>query len=151
MHGDGRVDQIAAKGPKPSEYSILVSASKPGVADDVGHQDRGEFPGLAHGAIAEAGRSPVEVGWAWLHFHAALIGMRPGMQTRRFGSYPSRAQPSVTCAANPCETIAAIGRVEPHECLCGLGALRPSRPRSTTRETLRDNPGSRAVEASRSG
>jgi hypothetical protein len=29
MHGDGRVDQIAAKGAEPSENSIFVRASKP--------------------------------------------------------------------------------------------------------------------------
>ena len=56
MHGDGRVDQVAPEGPKPCEDAIFVRTNKPGVADDVGHQDRGEFPGLAHGASAEAGR-----------------------------------------------------------------------------------------------
>ena len=49
MHGDGRVDQVAAKGSESSEDAILVGAGKPGVADDVGHQDCGQFPGLAHG------------------------------------------------------------------------------------------------------
>jgi hypothetical protein len=56
MHRDGGVDQIASKGPKPCEDAIFVCASKPGVTDDVGHQDRREFPGLARGAIAKAGR-----------------------------------------------------------------------------------------------
>ena len=56
MHGDGWVDQAAPKGPKPCEDAIFVRASKPGVADDVGYQDRSEFPGVAHGASAEAGR-----------------------------------------------------------------------------------------------
>ena len=54
MHGEDRIDQIAPKGPEPSENSIFVRACKPRVADDVGYQDRGEFPGLAHGAVAEA-------------------------------------------------------------------------------------------------
>ena len=54
MHGDGWVDQIAAKGPKPCEDAIFVRACKPGVADDVGHQDRGQFPRLGHDAGAEA-------------------------------------------------------------------------------------------------
>jgi hypothetical protein len=40
MHGDGRIDQVAPKGPKPCEDAIFVRASKPGVADNVGHQDR---------------------------------------------------------------------------------------------------------------
>jgi len=54
MHRDGRVDQVAAKGPKASEDSIFIRTRKPRVADHVGHQDRREFPGLAHGASAEA-------------------------------------------------------------------------------------------------
>jgi hypothetical protein len=59
MHCDCRVDQVAPKGAEPSEDTILVRAREPRVADDVGHQDRGEFPGLAHGAIAVTGKSPV--------------------------------------------------------------------------------------------
>ena len=49
MHGDGRVDQIAAQRPQPRKRAILVGAGEPAVADDVGHQDRREFPGLGHG------------------------------------------------------------------------------------------------------
>jgi hypothetical protein len=41
MHGDGRINEVAPKGPEPSENSILVRARKPRVADDVGYQDRG--------------------------------------------------------------------------------------------------------------
>jgi hypothetical protein len=40
MDGEDRIDQIAAKGPEPSENSIFVRARKPGVTDDVGNQDR---------------------------------------------------------------------------------------------------------------
>jgi hypothetical protein len=61
MHRDGGVDQITPKGPKPRKDAIFVRASKPGVADDVGHQDRRELAGLAHGASAEA-RSSVANG-----------------------------------------------------------------------------------------
>ena len=50
MDGDGRVDQIAPKGPKPCEDAIFVRASKPAVADDVGYQDRRQLPGLTQGA-----------------------------------------------------------------------------------------------------
>ena len=60
MHGDGWVDQIAPKGPKPCEDPIFVRASKPGVADDVGHQDRRKLAGLAHGTSAAA-KFPVAV------------------------------------------------------------------------------------------
>jgi hypothetical protein len=36
MHGNGRIDQIAAKGPKPCKDAIFVRAGKSGVADNVG-------------------------------------------------------------------------------------------------------------------
>jgi hypothetical protein len=58
MHGEDRIDQIAPQRPEPCEHAIFVSASKPGVADDVADQDRRELAGLAHGATAEAGKSP---------------------------------------------------------------------------------------------
>src|SRR5271165_6383064 len=48
MDGDRRVDQVAAKGSEPSEDAIFVRAGEPAVADDVGHQDRRELPGLGH-------------------------------------------------------------------------------------------------------
>jgi hypothetical protein len=72
MHGEDRIDQVAPKGPKPGKDAIFVRASKPRVANDVGHQNRSQFPRLAHGANAEVARSPVAVASAWLHFHAAL-------------------------------------------------------------------------------
>ena len=72
MHRDGRVVQIAPKGPKPCEDAIFVGPSKPRVADDVGYQDRRELPCLAHGVIAEAGRSPGRGGLGMVRFHAAL-------------------------------------------------------------------------------
>ena len=50
MHGDGGIDQVAAQPPQPRERAILVRAREPAVADHVGDQDRGNFPGLAHGA-----------------------------------------------------------------------------------------------------
>jgi hypothetical protein len=53
MRCDGGIDQVAPKGPKASEDAIFVGASEPGVADDVGYQDRRQFPRLAHGANAE--------------------------------------------------------------------------------------------------
>jgi hypothetical protein len=54
MYRDGWVDQVAPKGAEPSKNSIFVRPSKPGVADDVSDQDRGQSPRLAHGAITEA-------------------------------------------------------------------------------------------------
>ncbi len=54
MHGDGRIDQVAAERPQPRQNPVLVGSGKPRIADDVGHQDRRQFSGLAHGANAEA-------------------------------------------------------------------------------------------------
>src|SRR6516225_6350489 len=59
MHRDGWVDQVASERTQPRQNPVLVGSGKPGVADDIGHQDRGQFPGLAHGANAEVARSPV--------------------------------------------------------------------------------------------
>jgi len=58
---DRRVDQVAAKRTQARQGAVLVRFGQPAEADDVGGQDRGQFPGLAHGAIAEGGRSPVAV------------------------------------------------------------------------------------------
>ena len=38
--GYGRIDQIALQRPEPGESPLLIRARKPGIADDVGHQDR---------------------------------------------------------------------------------------------------------------
>ena len=61
VHGDDRVDQVAAQRPEPRQNPVLVGSGKPRIADDVGHQDRRELSSLAHGASAEA-RSPVTGG-----------------------------------------------------------------------------------------
>ena len=47
---DGRVDEVAAQRPEPRQRAILVRAREPAEADDVGGEDRCNFPGLAHGA-----------------------------------------------------------------------------------------------------
>ena len=61
VDGDGRVDQVATKRPQAREDSIFVRAGKPRVADDVGHQDRREFSGLAHGATPPRPCQPFRV------------------------------------------------------------------------------------------
>src|SRR5580704_12980694 len=61
MHRDSRVDQIAPKGPKASERTVLVGSRKPRIADHVGHQDRGQFSGLAHGATPPRPCQPFRV------------------------------------------------------------------------------------------
>jgi hypothetical protein len=39
MGGDGRVDEVAAETPQTRESAVLVRASKPRVADNIGDQD----------------------------------------------------------------------------------------------------------------
>ena len=41
VHGDCRVDEVAAKRAQPRKYAVLVGSRKPRIADDVGRQDRG--------------------------------------------------------------------------------------------------------------
>ena len=56
VRGDRGIDQIAAQPPQPRQGAILICPGEPAVSDDVGNQDRGDFPGLAHGA-PQAGRT----------------------------------------------------------------------------------------------
>jgi hypothetical protein len=51
MRGDGGVDQVAPEPPKARERAILVRSRKPAVADDIGHQNRGEFACLRHWSL----------------------------------------------------------------------------------------------------
>ena len=37
VHGDGRIDQVAAQRPQPRQNPVLVGSGKPRIADDVGH------------------------------------------------------------------------------------------------------------------
>ena len=46
MRSDGGVDQIAAKTPEARKRGPLLG--EPAIADDVGDEDGGEFPRLAH-------------------------------------------------------------------------------------------------------
>jgi len=48
VHGDRRVDEIAAQGPEPREGAVLVRPGEPAEADDVSGQDCGQFPALGH-------------------------------------------------------------------------------------------------------
>src|SRR5208337_641527 len=58
MSGDGGIDQIAPQPPEPRQRAILVRSREPAVADDVGDQDRRDFPGLAHSSGSPALRKP---------------------------------------------------------------------------------------------
>ena len=48
--GDCWVDEVAAHRPQPRERSLLVRPGEPAITDNIGDQDRCNFPGLAHGA-----------------------------------------------------------------------------------------------------
>ena len=48
MHGDRRVDQVAAQRAQPGERAILVEAREPAEPDDIGRQYRRQFPRFAH-------------------------------------------------------------------------------------------------------
>ena len=61
VHGDGRIDQVAAQRPEPRQNPVLVGSGKPRIADDVGYQDRGQFSGLAHGATPPRPCQPFRV------------------------------------------------------------------------------------------
>ena len=49
MHGDGRVDEVAAESPEPRERLVLIGPGESAVADHVGDQDRSDLARLAHG------------------------------------------------------------------------------------------------------
>ena len=57
MHGDGRVDEVAAQRPEPRERALLVRAGEPAVADHVGGEDRGKLPGFGHGVASGFGQA----------------------------------------------------------------------------------------------
>ena len=48
VHGDGRIDEVAAKCAQSCERTILVRAGEPAEANDVGGQNRREFSVFAH-------------------------------------------------------------------------------------------------------
>ena len=49
MSGDGGVDEVATEAPQARQGAILVRRGESAVTDNVGDQDCGQFPGLAHG------------------------------------------------------------------------------------------------------
>ena len=44
----GGIDEVRAQRPQPSERAVLVHARHAAEPDDVGREDRGDFPGLDH-------------------------------------------------------------------------------------------------------
>ena len=53
VHGDGRIDEVAAQCPEPRKGAVLVRAGEPAVADDVRDQNRRDLPSSRHGARLE--------------------------------------------------------------------------------------------------
>ena len=62
MHGDGRIDQIAAQRAQPRQSAILVRAGRTAVADNVGGEYRGDLAGLLHGALSATMFAAASVG-----------------------------------------------------------------------------------------
>ena len=56
VHGDGRIDQVAAQCPQPCQGTIFVRAGEPAVPDHVGGQDGGQLAILAHRTISSSSR-----------------------------------------------------------------------------------------------
>ena len=54
VHGDGRIDEVAAQGPQPCQGAIFVRTGEPAVADHVSGQDRSQLPVLAHRAASSS-------------------------------------------------------------------------------------------------
>ena len=61
MHGDGGINQVASERPQPRQNPVLVGSGEPRIADDTGHQDRGQFSGLAYGATPPRPCQPFRV------------------------------------------------------------------------------------------
>ena len=55
------IDQVASERPQPRQNPVLVGSGQPRIADDVGHQDRSQFSGLAHGAMPPRPCQPFRV------------------------------------------------------------------------------------------
>ena len=93
MHCDSRIDQVAAKGPEASKDSIFIRTRKPRVADDVGHQDRRQLPGLAHSSGTPAIRIPSAKRSRWAR--NTVLSLRMARKRRRV-NFGSIANPDLT-------------------------------------------------------
>jgi len=130
MGGDGGIDQIAAEAPEARERAILVSSRKTRIADNVGDQDRRQFPSLAHGVSAGAARSPFANGLSMVHYHAApRRTWKQGVQALRVDRpvYPRRVEYS-TLVKGGIENWARLARHDPLTDSCPSAASgRPPR------------------------
>ena len=134
VHGDGRIDQVASERPQPRENPVLVGSGKPRIADHVGHQDRGQFSGLAHGATPPRPCQPFRVvpakplrgiaktreecrclwAWSWRsRFRASVRGKRgkpgPRSPTCRELTYPAPRGSLVLSASGGKRTSDLLG------------------------------------------
>jgi hypothetical protein len=99
MDSDDRIDQVASERPQTRQNPVLIGSGKARLADDVGHQDRGEFPGLAHSANPSDRQPPPFLtaparSEAWLALPCCAVedveaGAHPRVSARE--AYPRRA------------------------------------------------------------
>ena len=82
MRGDGGIDQIAAQPPEPRQGAILVRAGEPAVADNIGDQDRRDFPGLAHSSGSPALRRPSNSGGIFTEWVCSHLRVSWGLRRR---------------------------------------------------------------------
>ena len=68
MHGDSRIDQIAAQRPQPRQYAILVRPGESAVTDDIRNQDRRDLPRFCHGGPSGTKQSSTKPAQAAVHF-----------------------------------------------------------------------------------
>ena len=61
MGGDSRDRSDRCAAPAAAQAAVLVGPGKPRIADHVGHQDRGDFAGFAHGATPPRPCQPFRV------------------------------------------------------------------------------------------
>jgi hypothetical protein len=57
MHGDGRIDEIAAQRSQPSQGPLLVGTSKPAVSRHIRRENGCEFPGLRQDSTLDVSQS----------------------------------------------------------------------------------------------
>src|SRR5579883_2134250 len=87
VNGDGGVDQIASERPQPGENAFFISAGQPRIADNVGHQNRRQFPGFAHPAPpSRKGQVSTKIADAP---HACRPSRRPGLHERVVARTPA--------------------------------------------------------------
>jgi hypothetical protein len=97
MHGDGRIDEVAAQRPEPRQDAILVRSREPAISDDICDQNRRDLPGLADGAPSGPIQRSTETGPepAWLSVASEPKGGRPSQYSKGGLGVDRRAMTSI--------------------------------------------------------